>query len=370
MAEPGRTSRARRGVAALAGAVAVAASLTQVVGTMAAPVAVRTATLPISTANYFPTPLPAWISCFHDTSPFGYSLVEISWGSAGPGMKYHVRVWRGDNSSNIVHSSFTTGTTFRYRGESTAVSDRVAISTVNIASGGTDETRVRSSGAVSHTVYVVSRLTTRCSGEPRYDMPNQPWENQEAWTPPATGFTAAPAPLRMLIALAEEGETDVLAEPMPTDAPVGELADATPITTPTTEGSPEPTSPLEPGTTISSVIPPPTSGGESPASGETTTTGSPGSTPAPDEGPAGTSTSAVSSAPSAGIGDGPISIGTAEARLDEVDGEPQVIVSAGGVQVCTVTVPGATTIEESGGSVKVTGDGRERYVDIDDCEIA
>lgn len=381
MAELRRRTRALRAAAVAAGLTVVAGSATQVVTTMSAPDAVRTATQNVSTANYFPAPLPDWISCYHDTAPFGYSLAEISWASAGPGMKYHVTILRGDNLQEFVQSFYTDATTFRYRGATTTASDRVIVSTVNIASGSTDATRVRSSGAVSHTVYIASRLTTRCSGTPYYDMPNQPWENQMAWTPGVAG--ASPRAGRMFISMADELDSGALAEALPaqkdpgtlTDVPPPELipdgseagdpaTSSDPDADPDSGGSSTPREPEDPGA------------GNGAAPGDDAAPGDaaepPPSDPAvpPDEEPGGSTDPTDAPRATAALGAGPITVGAVEARLEDVDGQPEVTVTSGDVEVCTAAVPGATAIENSGGALIVTGSGPYRVVDTATCELS
>jgi len=63
-------------------------------------------------------------------------------------------------------------------------------------------------------------------------------------------------------------------------------------------------------------------------------------------------------------------VGTNFARLDEVDGQPQLVVStSGGTQVCTADLPGATRIPSAAGRLTVTVDGRTRTVDAATCAI-
>lgn len=72
----------------------------------------------------------------------------------------------------------------------------------------------------------------------------------------------------------------------------------------------------------------------------------------------------------AGVGDDPIAVGTNFARLDEADGQPQlVITTAGGAQVCTADLPGATRITSAAGKLTVTVDGRTHSVDTGTCAI-
>ncbi|AWH92868.1 hypothetical protein A6035_12610 [Dietzia lutea] len=328
---------------------AVAASMTQVVGTMAAPAAVRTATAPISTANYFPTPLPDRIACSDATSDAGDSVVDIAWASAGPGMTYLVRVTRADTGDPIT-ATVTEETSFRYRGQGAGATDRVSVSTVNTASGPTDETRVRSSGSVSHLVSVESDVATRCSGGPLYDDPNQPWENQAEWTPPAAA--GAPAP-----------EAEAAADHYPESTSAAEAADAADAPAPGDAGESSTTSPS------------PTSAAPTPALPTTTAAPAP-STSTPAGSPSPTSTASADDAPAAGepatravLGGDPITVGEVQVRLDEINGEPHVIVAADGSRVCTAAVPGATAIENVGGVLTVTGGGPDRTVDTATCEV-
>ena len=86
-----------RGGIAVAGALAAAVSLTQVAGTMAAPDLEWTAKVPIATANYYPTPLTASVTC--ETTYTGLlpgRRAKVSWEAVPGATGYRV---------DLVHSN-------------------------------------------------------------------------------------------------------------------------------------------------------------------------------------------------------------------------------------------------------------------------
>lgn len=365
-----------RGALAIGGAVVVAASMTQVAGTLAAPVAVRTAKLGVATANYFPTPLPTSISCRTNTS--GDTGAIISWASAGVGMRYRVLVLRGNSSNDVQRDFYTSALSYRYTADGIA-SDRVRVYTVNTSSGNTSAEWVTSSGFVSHTTYSTSSAVTRCSGDPRYDSPNQTWENQRDWTPEASTFAFQPE-ASMSTTLMDTLNSDEVLEPLPeaVELPAVPSAPAsdseTSIQTGTTSSPTTSAAPSAPKSTppaTSATTSKPTSATRSTTPDLTSTTAATTRTSSPSASAPPSSTTATTAPPRrAGVGDGPIAVGTQYARLDEVDGQPLlVITTGGGGKVCTVEVPGATRIDSAAGELTVTVAGRTRSVDTATCAI-
>lgn len=341
MAELKRRVLALRGAATVAGVAVLAASMTQVVGTMANPAAVRTATIPASTANYFPTPLPDSISCADDEN--GLTGALVSWPSAGPEMSYRVQVWDG---TILAQTAYTDQTSFRPDGLAN-LTYRVAVSTVNTTSGTNDDDRVVSTGSRSHDITLVTNRVTQCVAGSQALTPNQPWENDANWTPPP-----APEPAEA------QGEANSEAEAeAETGSPEPDSGAASPTgEEPTETAGAEPSSTsVPPSTTATSTTSPTTTDSTS------TESASPAD-PLPDD-------STTETRQEAALGDDPIAVGTFQVRLDLADGVPHVIVATGGTQVCTVAVPGATAIAESKGTVEVTGGDQTEVVDPATCTV-
>lgn len=386
-----------RGAIALAGAAVVAASMSQSVDTLAASPEVRTAKVDVVSQNYFPTPLPSSISC-SEKAWFPGRDVVISWSSAGQGMKYLVRIIRDNDDSkpgNIINEFFTDSTSHQFHTNATNKSDRVRIHTVNVASGNTDATRVVSTGYVSHTVHVSTVTITYCSGSPRYDAPNQDWENQYAWDV-TNNSTASTLGASIFAALFDEeasreilGELpegdeltaldDVALDSAPTPSMVESTVPSSPRPGPSTsarESAPSATPQSSSAQATSDVA---TS--ESSTS-RTTRSSSPTVTsllPEPSLTQAETSPSSSVPTPAsttttpsvkAGVGDSPIPVGEAFARLEDVDGRTHLILSRGGAEVCSADVDGASRIEETNGELTVIVAGRTSTVDIGTCELA
>ena len=69
------------------------------------------------------------------------------------------------------------------------------------------------------------------------------------------------------------------------------------------------------------------------------------------------------------MGDSPIPVGEAFARLEDIDGRTHLVVSRAGNEVCSANVDGASRIEELNGELAVTVAGRTSKVDIGTCEL-
>ncbi|GLB63592.1 hypothetical protein NCCP2495_14710 [Dietzia sp. NCCP-2495] len=69
------------------------------------------------------------------------------------------------------------------------------------------------------------------------------------------------------------------------------------------------------------------------------------------------------------MGDSPIPVGDAFARLEDIDGRTYLVVTRGGTEVCAADVDGASRIEEVSGELTVTVAGRTLKVDIGTCEL-
>lgn len=403
-----------RGALALGGAVVVAASMTQVVGTLAAPDEVRTAKLGTSSENYFPTPLATNISCVTTGSP-GLRYANVSWNApvTPPGetpIAYKYRVtWSLDaNSPKYTFDTSNTSTgKFRVYDKlgpgSIAKSYRIFIQTIN-----PDNSAVLSSGSVSWTVYSYSTESTYCTGDAGFQDNNEPWENQRAWGPTMESFAGGPGS-PMFTTLMDTLNSEEMLEPLPEDAELANLDAAAAKPAPTSEAKPtesetgttgpSPTSPsaeaapsteaedgsTENSTSSSTRTAPSTprtstSGTTKPAVTATSSRAVPAATkvtvsatrtttadPQPTTAPPATTTAPTVRA---GVGDDPIAVGANFARLDEADGQPHlVITTAGGAQVCTANLPGATRITSAAGELTITVDGRTHTVDTGTCAI-
>lgn len=399
-------ARSARGAVALGGAAVLAVGLAQASGTLAQSDAVRTATLPLASANYFPTPLPATeLRC----STGGASTrVDFSWDApALPGnYQYMITVFNGDNQSVKEGPKYQAERTYRvswdYNGGGTYHAE---VRVVNL-DGGTP--RIVSSGYLRHAFYHNNLNWNWCTGDP-WRQDNQPWENQKAWTPGTMFRTAAPQ--GGLVSLLSEMEPEVEAAALASEPELTTLEDAakeapattqasTPSSSTAAQASETPSKETnsteastsseessiagttgEAATTSTSVERPSTSVPTSTPRSTMTRTSTPSSMPRSTQTSTSveTSTSAsatwatTSAAPvrrSAGVGDDPIAVGTSFAQLDELGGDTQVTVFSGGAEVCTVPVPGATRIETAGGTLEVTIAGETYRVDTSTCEVS
>lgn len=230
-----------------------------------------------------------------------------------------------------------------------------------------------------------------CSGN-NDNVDNANWEDKYDWDSGVVPFATGPSP-SIFGALFDE-DADLLGD-LPEGGELTSLDDAaldasperaeqatTPLSsTPTSPTPSNPTSsrstsaPTSPratsvgkGTTESAPsMPATTSSPTVPATSAAATSSSEKSTPSSST-PAAPSTTAQQSV-RAGVGDGPIAVGSSQARLDEVDGRTRLSVTRGGSEVCTAEVDGASRIDSSGGVLTVTVSGRTSPVDLETCEL-
>lgn len=169
-----------------------------------------------------------------------------------------------------------------------------------------------------------------------------------------------------------ESETGTI-EPSPT-SPSAEAAPSTETEDGSTENSTSSstsTAPSTPKTSTRGTTPAATSTSSRAVPAATRPTVSATRTTTADPQPT-TAPPATTTAPTvrAGVGDDPIVVGTNFARLDEADGQPQlVITTAGGAQACTAKLPGATRITSAAGKLTINIDGRTHTVDTGTCAI-
>lgn len=392
-----------RGALAIGGSIVVAASMTQVAGTLAAPDAVRTASWATSSQNYFPTPLPdkaapgfnnVGINC-ESTYVFPANVAQISWPSVGTGYRYKIVQQRVNSNGAVTWSEvrWTNKTTENFNYSVTATTTQIRVYVVNAESGDNDSSRVVSSGFVGVNIYTPTASNTRCTNPvDYYRTDNAAWENQRAWMPGSASFAAGPG-VSMFTTLIDTLNSDEVLEPLPEDTVLADLdAVARPEPAPTTEPKPtepEASTPVSAPTSPSAEAGPETEGESTETSASSSTSTAPSTRVTPTSGttkpaptsttpqtvPTPTSTTVRTTTPTAttvraGVGDDPIAVGTAFARLEDADGQAQLVVTnASGGQVCTADVPGATQISSAGGKLTVTVDGRTRGVDPATCEI-
>lgn len=399
-----------RGALALGGVVVVAASMTQVAGTMAAPDAVRTAKLGTATENYFPTPLTSSVTC--TTDPDGATLTarraRIDWAPVSEATGYLVVFINRDNGSVYRTDDVPAGQT-RISGVS-ATSPRTGLYVRVYTKNGpaTSSGYSVASRGMSFKDWVSNR--TECEGPGGTAQANQPWENQSAWDPAMQPFAVDPG-ASMFRTLMDTLNSEEALGPLPEEAELADLeAAASAGATPTGEASPtestaNPTTPSPsapsveaetttvpgggvPGATglssSSSSAPatriPATSGTTRAAATATssqsvapTTLATASTSTAPATNQATTPATTVATSPltaSTLVGGDPIAVGTGFARLDPVEGQPRlVITTGGGAEVCSADLPGASRITAGPSGLTVTVDGRVRGVDPATCQL-
>ncbi len=183
-----RKTPSKRAMFAIAGtAVMAGVGLVQTTDTMAATTDAAKAVVPqIASQNFFPTPLPASISC-SNSGTAGFRSANLSWPHAtsdnGTVLYYRIRVVRDNNNNDLWKEYNQSGNTLKINVGNTARSYRVRVYVVSSPSGTTDANRVVSSGYVSHAIYNATVADTYCSGSQYLDAPNFTWENTSSFTP-------------------------------------------------------------------------------------------------------------------------------------------------------------------------------------------
>lgn len=383
-----------RGAIAIGGALVIAASMAQASGTLAQSTELREAKVGIATQNYFPTPLTTSVTCTTDPDRWWdvtANRARIDWAPV-PGATGYLVVFINKSNGSVYRTENVEASLTRISGV-TATNPRtslyVRVHTKNgpaISSG----FAVANSG-MSFKDWVSGR--TECEGSGGSAQANAPWENQYDWDPGVIPFATGPSP-SVFGALFDE-DADILGD-LPEANDLTSLHDATIDAPPAT--SAEATS--APSSTPASVAP------SSPTSNESTTTSTSSGAVSSGErttvpsasAPAGSSSlppstaaaavtpvstqSTPSSSPTptvtstrawesirAQVGDAPIAVGAAQTRLEEVDGQTQLIITRNGSQVCVALVDGASRIESSDGELTVTVSGRTKSVDPETCKV-
>lgn len=379
-----------RGAIAIGGALVMAASMAQASGTLAQSAELREAKAGIATQNYFPTPLVSNVRC---STNWDKSRVTITWdpptGVPASGNSYQYRLYLQQDQGGAYREDLgiQSGTSIllSVNSERRGKGLFLRVHTVN---GPAESSGWRSQG-----------MNTRpnidyfygCSGN-NDNVDNANWEDKYDWDSGVVPFATGPSP-SIFGALFDE-DADLLGD-LPEGGELTSLDDAaldasperaeqatTPLSSTPTSPTPSnpassrstsaPTSPgatsVGKGTTESAPsMPATTSSPTVPATSAAATSSSEKSTPSSST-PAAPSSSPQQSV-RAGVGDGPIAVGSSQARLDEVDGRTRLSVTRGGSEVCTAEVDGASRIDSSGGVLTVTVSGRTSPVDLETCEL-
>lgn len=356
-----------RGGVAIGGAVVMAASLTQVAGTLAAPDVVRTAKMPIASANYYPTPLPASISC-SNSNTVGFRRANLSWPQPSPAGTYlfEVTVYRQDGTIHkgpLTQSDANYSQKDDYSGKQTF---HVAVKVINASSGSGNN---KSSGEIRHAIYHNGLNDTNCTGTPWGFDSNQPWENTYDWTPGTATFARQPLALGGILdeVPLEESEETLAPEATLTalDEELAAKADApTPSETATTTATASPSSTRTSSSTPAATATRATTT-RSAATGTATTTRSTATGTATTTRTTSTTTSTTTSAvPTVA---GPVALaGGGEA---EIVGDTTLVVSDGTAPVCTAPVREGSTLRVRSGVLELTDAGGTRTVDQETCEL-
>ena len=388
-----------RGAIAVGGALVMAVSMTQVAGTLAAPDEVREAKAGIATQNYFPTPLTSSVTCTTDPNhPLNPAArrARIDWEPVPGATAYRVDLVHDNNGSVVSHTVNAPVTRL-----SGVVAPRqgvparswgylIRVRTINgdaVSSGYTTSAQKAQAKAS-----VASQ--TECEGSSGPSVPNEVWENEHAWTPDLIPFAVEPIPSIFAALFDDDASQDLLGE-LPEGGELTSLDDAAFDTAPATSeaatsapSSTPPTTPSSPASSETTTAPTTNSGASASlttaarSTSASATTSSPqqtassaGATPSTkattsSSTPAATTTvTTVPPTVSARVGDDPIAVGTSKARLDDVDGQTQLIITRNGSQVCTADVDGASRIDSSGGELTVTVSGRTKPVDLESCKV-
>ncbi|QRY62026.1 hypothetical protein JVX90_16725 [Gordonia sp. PDNC005] len=180
-----RTASAhKRAVVAAIGAAAVVFGIAQTTGTMAAEQDdVEATTSQIASQNFFPTPLPTSISC-SESGTLGFHNANVSWPSAGAGMKYRVTLWNEAMTSVERGPSFQDGTGWTLSVNYNLAWNNyvVTVETVNVASNTADANRLVSSGHRRITVGSNAQRNASCQGGAGVKA-NATWEDGASWAP-------------------------------------------------------------------------------------------------------------------------------------------------------------------------------------------
>lgn len=384
-----------RGGIAVAGALAAAVSLTQVAGTMAAPDLEWTAKVPIATANYYPTPLTASVTC--ETTYTGLlpgRRAKVSW-EAVPGATGY-RVDLVHSNTGEVKSEFVPAPT-------TQLPDVVApYSTAFPVANWAYSIRVRtingpamSSGYTTAPERAESKSTitdrTECDGSSGPSVENMGWEDNQSWSPEVESFGIGQPLVNALRGVSAEADgiedelaaaatlDDAAAEPSTAEAPEAKSAETTTAATGTSTSVPRTSSSTAPTTapaerstsSSSSTSAPPSSKATSPSPSTTRASSSAAATPtAPSTTRAAATSTTVpvtSTSTTEAMTVTPVALpGGGEAKLV---GGTTLVVSDDDGPVCSATVREGSTLKVRSGVLEVTDTRETREVDPQTCEL-
>ena len=377
-----------RGGIAVAGALAVAVSLTQVAGTMAAPdLEPRTAKVPIATANYYPTPLPDTnISCRNS----GTLNLKATFSWEAPSLpgnyRYRVTVWDGDEvkAGPWVQDNRERPLNWNYEDRGTY---HIAVQVINYENGVDNAT---SSGELRRALWHDGLNRVNCTGDP-WRVANQPWENSQSWSPGAETLGIGQPLVNALRGGAVEA--DGAEEKLLADATLDEAGEASPRVEASEGRSVEPSSAVtstSPSASRTSSSPAPTPAPAERSTTSSSSTSAPSSpsatSPSPSTSRATSSTTATSTAPattratttsttvpatststSEATTVTPVALpGGGEAKLV---GEATLVISDDEGQVCSATVREGSTLKVRSGVLEVTDARGTREVDPQTCEL-
>ena len=384
-----------RGGLAVGGALAIAVSLTQVAGTLAATdLEPRTAKVPIATANYYPTPLTTEVRC---RTTGGANLAgrraEVSWNPVAEATGYRLEIltWNSSNPDTTITQTYTVGAGTTSVG-SIRDSDRdvlyARVRTINgpAVSSGYATPRER----ISFKDWLTGRTECENTGHPTFPNDDR-WENDQSWSPEVESFGIGQPLVSALneLDLGADGIDDELAvvatlddaaaEPSKAEAPDAKSAEATTaatgtsIETPRTSSSTAPTTaPAERSTSSSSsTSAPPSSKATSPSPSTTRASSSAAATPtAPSTTRAAATSTTVpvtSTATTEATTVTPVALpGGGEAKLV---GGTTLVVSDDDGPVCSATVREGSTLKVRSGVLEVTDARETREVDPQTCEL-
>lgn len=189
----------KRAVLAFGGVAAIGLGIVNSVGTQAATQDAGTANVSqIATQNYYAVPVATNMNCSTSGTAGINRRANLSWTSAGPGVKYSVEQWK-DNSS---YKWSTTVTSPSYSGFYSGYigSDRVRIYSINIS------TNEKSTGYISASVYSPLGYDSYCTST--FGQENvTSWQQQSTWTPDAPALRSGPAVERRIAPITTESTT-------------------------------------------------------------------------------------------------------------------------------------------------------------------
>lgn len=358
-----------RGGIAVVGALAFAASFTQVAGTLAAPDLTRTAKVPIASANYYPTPLTTSVNCNTKPEPnlvnYTSRRAEISWAPVSGATGYRMELVNYDNGS-VWKTRDVASTVTSIAGISAVDPGRnvlyARVRTINgpaVSSGYT-----AANSGMSYKDGVSDR--TECEKAAKPSLPNYGWENNQTWSPEVAVFRVLQPLVNdpRAIAAEVEGAEGALINAATLDDSVGE---ASTTATPTPESArrvPQSDSSTSTSASRSSNSTGPTT---APSVKSTTSSSSRSTLSTTTAPPASTTRSAATTSTTVPATASSVALpGGGEA---EIVGGTTLVVSDAAGDVCTVKVRAGSTLKVRSGELEVTDAVETRVVDQETCRL-